>query len=230
MSRAKKASARARSEAGAVAVLTTTLVGLEGVIHGLAAGVRDNTARLEKRLMGLSERLDAAERREADRTFVKPEPNPMCDTSRLAASATVPPLEIGAVQAKSQVTEGGNYHRVTIRGDGLSSAKVGPIDAEAVDRLEKESRARDAEGVLEAASRMAYGSPGSLQIRDECAIDPGVIERLNKALNGEFSSYLPEAPSHPVLLVLSEVVKLRRHLEAQDRLVRFLVERSGGLR
>lgn len=136
----------------------------------------------------LSMRLGAVERREADRTLVKPEPNPMCDTSRLAASA--------AEEA----------------------------------RAERESRARDAEGVLEAASQMAHGSPGHLQMREECAINPGVIERLNKALNGEFSPYLPEAPSYPVMLVLSEVVKLRKHIEAQDRLVRFLVERSGGLR
>lgn len=215
MSRAKKAGARTRSDVSN---------------RALARAVDAVVDHLEGRLDALSMRLGAVERREADRTLVKPEPNPMCDTSRLAASATVPPMEIGAVQAKSQVTEGGNYHRVTIRGDGLSSAKVGPIDADAVDRAERESRARDAEGVLEAAYRMAYGSPGSLQMREECAIDPGVIERLNKALNGEFSSYLPEAPSHPVMLVLSEVVKLRKRLEAQDGLVRFLVERSGGLR
>lgn len=187
MSRAKKAGARTRSDVSN---------------RALARAVDAVVDRLEGRLDALSMRLGAVERREADRTLVKPEPSPMCDTSRLAASAT-----------------------------------VGPIDADAVDRPEKESRARDAEGVLrdaegvlEAASRMAYGSPGHLQMREECAIDPGVIERLNKALNGEFSSYLPEAPIHPVLLVLSEVVKLRRHLEAQDRLVRFLVERSGGLR
>lgn len=204
MSRAKKAGARTRSDVSN---------------RALARAVDAVVDRLEGRLDALSMRLGAVERREADRTFVKPEPNPMCDTSRLAASATVPPMEIGAVQAKG----------VTFGGVTLDKQAPAPTAAEE-DRAEKESRARDAEGVLEAASRMAYGSPGSLQMREECAIDPGVIERLNKALNGEFSSYLPEAPSHPVLLVLSEVVKLRKHLEAQDRLVRFLVERSGGLR
>lgn len=213
MSRVKKAGARTRSDVSN---------------RALARAVDAVVDRLEGRLDALSMRLGAVERREEDRTFVKPEPawdvSALKDRSDLpspeftrygqASPATVPPLEIGAVQAK---------------GVTFDKPFLAPTAAEEA-RAEKESRARDAEGVLESASRMARGSPGHLQMREECAIDPGVIERLNKALNGEFSSYLPEAPSHPVMLVLSEVVKLRKHLKAQNLLVRFLVERSGGLR
>lgn len=61
-------------------------------------------------------------------------------------------------------------------------------------------------------------------------IDPASIERTNKALSGTFMPWEPDALENPVLLVLSEVVAMRKRLDQNERLIRFLVERSSPTR
>lgn len=61
-------------------------------------------------------------------------------------------------------------------------------------------------------------------------IEPASIERTNKALSGTFMPWDPDALEHPVLLVLSEVVAMRKRLDQNERLIRFLVERSSPTR
>lgn len=74
-----------------------------------------------------------------------------------------------------------------------------------------------------------YRDANGLSSRVALAQEPETISMVNRALNGDFSSYDPQAVDHPVLLVLSHVVKLQKRLDANERLIRFLVERASGI-
>lgn len=50
------------------------------------------------------------------------------------------------------------------------------------------------------------------------------VERLNLALNGEYDAYRADAHRCVDLLTLSAVVSLRKRIDAQEKLLRFLVD------
>lgn len=63
--------------------------------------------------------------------------------------------------------------------------------------------------------------------RHRVGVDVDLVERVDKALNGEYTAYEPGAEKHSHLLILSTVINLRKRIDQQEKLLRFLVDRAG---
>lgn len=227
MARAKKTSARTRSEAA---------------IHALARVVDGAVERLERRYEVMSDRLDALDVSAEARVGPTNEwtvrhqygaENPLGGRpgARVpSGDASLPAPEFtryGQDEPEAARCRGGlprDVMAVAMPAKDTAPEKpvpgVGYMDAAHVEEMNR---------LL--TETQPWFEPGRGVDQDRrVLIEPGTIERMNKALNGKFTVYEPEAMDHPVLLVLSEVVALRKRLDQNERLIRFLVERSASPR
>lgn len=186
---------------------------------------------LESRLIAMQELL-ANDASRAGQRMTNLE-NALCRVGEALQDATSRmDKRLGEIEraTRRDVAAGGGYDF----SDGVTAAKMQSLaEGRLLGRdnpgvIDQRAQLRErADELLEQTSPWGVGAAVPSGTHASVGASPQEIERVNKALNGDFSSYEPGSHRAIDLMTLSLLVNLRKQIDRHEKLLRFLVDRAG---